>query len=55
MTMQDMYVAFETRATTAGYEVGDPLGIWQQPANAHVILDIDRAAFVVLLRRGGGA
>ena len=28
--------------------VGDSLGIWQQPANACVILDIDRAAFVDL-------
>lgn len=50
MTMQDMYVAIETTGDYCrGMTVGDPLGIWQQPANARVILDIDRAAFVDLL------
>lgn len=50
MTMQDMYVAIETTGDYCrGMTVGDPLGIWQQPANARVILDINRAAFVDLL------
>lgn len=50
MTMQDMYVAIETTGDYCrGMTVGDPLGIWQRPANARVILDIDRAAFVDLL------
>ncbi|MEA4939929.1 MAG: nucleoside hydrolase [Christensenella sp.] len=50
MTMQDMYVAIETTGDYCrGMTVGDSLGIWQQPANARVILDIDRAAFVDLL------
>jgi len=50
MTMQDMYVAIETTGDYCrGMTVGDPLGIWQQPANARVILDIERAAFVDLL------
>ena len=50
MTMQDMYVAIETTGDYCrGMTVGDPLGIWQRPANARVILDIDSAAFVDLL------
>jgi pyrimidine-specific ribonucleoside hydrolase len=50
MTMQNMYVAIETTGDYCrGMTVGDPLGIWQKPANARVILDIDREAFVDLL------
>ncbi len=50
MTMQDMYVAIETTGDYCrGMTVGDPLGIWQKSANARVILDIDREAFVDLL------
>ena len=50
MIMQNMYVAIETTGDYCrGMTVGDPLGIWQKPANARVILDIDREAFVNLL------
>jgi pyrimidine-specific ribonucleoside hydrolase len=50
MTMQNMYVAIETTGDYCrGMTVGDPLGILQKPANARVILDIDREAFVDLL------
>ena len=50
MTMQNMYVAIETTGDYCrGMTVGDPLGIWQKPANARVILNIDREAFVDLL------
>lgn len=61
MTMQEMYVAIETTGDFCrGTTVGDPLNILHRPANARVILDIDRAAFVDLLveaaehyRKGG--
>lgn len=50
MTMRNMYVAVETTGDYCrGATVGDPLGILNQPANARVIVDIDRAAFVDLL------
>lgn len=50
MTMKSMYVAVETAGDYCrGATVGDPLGIWGKPANARVILDIDREAFVDLL------
>ncbi len=50
MTIQSMYVAIETTGDYCrGMTVGDPLGIWQKPANARVILNIDREAFVDLL------
>ena len=50
MTMQSMYVAIETTGDYCrGATVGDPLGVLKQPANARVILDIDRKAFVDLL------
>ena len=50
MTIQTMYVAIETTGDYCrGMTVGDPLGIWQKPANARVILNIDREAFVDLL------
>lgn len=50
MTMRNMYVAIETTGDYCrGMTVGDPLGILRQPANARVILDIDREAFVDLL------
>lgn len=50
LTMQDMYVAVETTGDYCrGATVGDPLGILKKPANARVILNIDRRAFVDLL------
>jgi pyrimidine-specific ribonucleoside hydrolase len=50
LTMQDMYVAVETTGDYCrGATVGDPLGILKKPANARVILNIDRKAFVDLL------
>lgn len=50
MTMKRMHVAIETAGDYCrGATVGDPLNILKQPANARVILDIDRAAFVDLL------
>jgi len=50
LTMQDMYVAVETTGDYCrGTTVGDPMGILKKPANARVILDIDRKAFVDLL------
>ena len=50
MTMQSMYVAIETTGDYCrGATVGDPMGVLKQPANARVILDIDRKAFVDLL------
>ncbi len=50
MTMRSMYVAIETTGDYCrGATVGDPLGVLGKPANARVILDIDRKAFVDLL------
>lgn len=50
LTMQDMYVSVETTGDYCrGATVGDPMGILKKPANARVILDIDRKAFVDLL------
>ncbi len=49
-TLQELFVAVETTGDYCrGATVGDPLGIWKKPANARVILDLDRAAFVDLL------
>ena len=50
MTMVEMYVAIElTGDYCRGTTVGDKLGVCKQPANARVIMDIDRKAFVDLL------
>ena len=50
MTMVDMYVAVElTGDYCRGTTVGDKLGVLKQPANARVIMGIDREAFVDLL------
>lgn len=50
LTMQSMYVAVETTGDYCrGATVGDPLNILKRPANARVVLDIDRKAFVDLL------
>jgi pyrimidine-specific ribonucleoside hydrolase len=50
MTMQDMFVAIETTGDYCrGATVGDRLGVLNQPANAQVIMDIDRQGFVDLL------
>ena len=50
MTAKEMYVAIETTGDYCrGATVGDTLGILGKPANARVILGIDRAAFVDLL------
>lgn len=48
--MRELYVAIETTGDYCrGATVGDPLGIWGKPANARVIFNLDRAAFVDLL------
>lgn len=50
MTMEEMYVAIETTGDYCrGATVGDRLGVLHQPANARVIMGIDRQAFVDLL------
>jgi pyrimidine-specific ribonucleoside hydrolase len=50
MTMEDMYVAVETTGDYCrGATVGDRLGVLHRPANARVIMGIDREAFVDLL------
>ena len=50
MTMQEMYVQIElTGDYCRGTTVGDKLGVLGKPANARVIMNIDRAAFVDLL------
>ena len=50
MTMVEMYVAIETTGDYCrGATVGDRFGVLGQPANARVIMGIDRKAFVDLL------
>jgi pyrimidine-specific ribonucleoside hydrolase len=50
MTMVDMYVAVElTGDYCRGATIVDKTGVLKQPANARVIMDIDREAFVDLL------
>jgi len=50
MTMVDMYVEIElTGDYCRGTTVGDKLGVLNKPANARVIMGIDRPAFVDLL------
>jgi len=50
MTMVDMYVEIElTGDYCRGTTVGDKLGVLGKPANAHVIMGIDRLKFVDLL------
>jgi pyrimidine-specific ribonucleoside hydrolase len=50
MTMVDMYVEIElTGDYCRGTTVGDKLGVLGKPANARVIMGIDRLAFVDLL------
>ena len=50
MTMQEMFVAVElTGDYCRGTTVGDKLGVLNRPANARVIMGIDRKAFVDLL------
>ena len=50
MTMVDMYVAIElTGDYCRGTTVGDKLGVLNRPANARVIMGIDRMGFVDLL------
>lgn len=50
MTMVDMFVAIETAGDYCrGATVGDRLGVLNQPANARVIMGIDRQGFVDLL------
>ena len=50
MTMVDMYVQIETTGDYCrGATVGDKLGILGKPANARVIMGIDRQKFVDLL------
>lgn len=50
MTMVDMYVAIELAGDYCrGTTVGDKLNVLKQPANARVIMNIDREAFVDLL------
>ena len=50
MTMQEMFVAVElTGDYCRGATVGDKLGVLNRPANARVIMGIDRKAFVDLL------
>ena len=50
MTVVDMYVAIETTGDYCrGTTVGDKLGVLGKPANARVIMGIDRKAFVDLL------
>ena len=50
MTMVDLYVAVElTGDYCRGATIGDKLGVLKKPANARVIMGIDRKAFVDLL------
>ena len=50
MTMVDMYVQIETTGDySRGTTVGDKLGVLGKPANARVIMGIDRLKFVDLL------
>ncbi len=50
MTTQKMYVAIETSGDYCrGATIGDVRGFYGKPANANVILDIDRQGFVDLL------
>lgn len=50
MTMVDMYVQIETTGDYCrGATVGDKLGVLGKPANARVIMGIDRQKFVDLL------
>ncbi|HWP21299.1 MAG TPA: nucleoside hydrolase [Candidatus Cryosericum sp.] len=50
MTAQKMYVAIETAGDYCrGATIGDTRGFYGKPANANVILDIDRTGFVDLL------
>ncbi len=50
LTMEDMYVAIETTGDYCrGATIGDRLGVLNKPANARVIMGIDREAFVDLL------
>ncbi len=50
MTTQKMYVAIETAGDYCrGTTIGDVRGFYGKPANANVILDIDRQGFVDLL------
>lgn len=50
MTAQKMYVAVETSGDYCrGATIGDTRGFYGKPANANVILDIDRQGFVDLL------
>lgn len=50
MTTREMYVAVETTGDYCrGTTIGDTRGFYGKPANANVILDIDRQGFVDLL------
>ena len=50
LTMKDYYVQVETAGDYCrGMTIADRFGVLQQPANATVILDIDRQAFVDLI------
>ena len=50
MTTREMYVAVETTGDYCrGATIGDERGFYGKPANANVILDIDRQGFVDLL------
>lgn len=50
MTTREMYVAIETSGDYCrGATIGDVRGFYGKPANANVILDIDRQGFVDLL------
>lgn len=50
MTTREMYVAVETTGDYCrGTTIGDERGFYGKPANANVILDIDRQGFVDLL------
>ena len=50
LTMQEMYVEIETTGDYCrGATVGDRLNVLNKPANARVIMDIDRQGFVDLL------
>ncbi|MEN6338556.1 MAG: nucleoside hydrolase [Clostridiaceae bacterium] len=50
MTTREMYVAVETTGDYCrGATIGDERGFYGKPANANVILDIDRMGFVDLL------
>ncbi len=50
LTMKDYYIQVETAGDFCrGMTIADHLGVLKQPANATVILDIDRLAFVDLI------